>query len=64
MNKIWYLSPSCQSANIGVNGYGSEAEQMYLLAEAIVPHLDRAGVSFHVADTGGPAAWGCQRSLF
>ena len=62
MNKIWYLSPSCQSANIGVNGYGSEAEQMYLLAEAIVPHLDRAGVSFHVADRDLPIEARCKES--
>ncbi len=50
MNKIWYLSPSCQEANIGVGNYGSEKKQMNLLVEQIVPHLDRAGVSFHVAD--------------
>lgn len=50
MGKIWYLSPSNQSANIGVNGYGSEKEQMNLLVDAITPHLDRAGVSFHVGD--------------
>lgn len=50
MNKIWYLSPSCQEANIGVGNYGSEKKQMNLLVEQIVPHLDRAGISFHVAD--------------
>lgn len=50
MGNIWYLSPSNQSANIGIDGYGTEKEQMYLLADEIVPHLDRAGVSFHVAD--------------
>lgn len=50
MSKIWYLSPSNQSANIGVNGYGSEKEQMNLLVNEIVPHLDRAGISFHVGD--------------
>lgn len=50
MSNIWYLSPSRQGANIGVEGYGSEKEQMYLLADAITPHLDRAGVSFVVAD--------------
>ena len=50
MSNIWYLSPSNQSANIGIDGYGTEKEQMYRLVEEIVPHLDRAGVSFHVAD--------------
>lgn len=50
MEKIWYLSPSNQSANIGVGDYGSEKEQMNLLTDAIIPHLDRAGVSFHRAD--------------
>ena len=50
MSKIWYLSPSNQSANIGVEDYGSEKEQMNLLADEIIPHLDRAGVSFHRAD--------------
>lgn len=52
MGKIWYLSPSCQAANVGVNGYGSEMEQMYRLALAISPHLDHAGVSFVIADRG------------
>lgn len=50
MNNIWYLSPSCQGSNVGINGYGTEQEQMYLLADAIIPHLDRAGVSFVLAD--------------
>ena len=50
MSNIWYLSPSNQAANIGVNGYGSEKEQMNLLLDEIIPHLDRAGVSFHRAD--------------
>lgn len=50
MSKIWYLSPSNQAANIGVDDYGSEKKQMNLLVEEIVPHLDRAGVEFHVGD--------------
>lgn len=50
MGKVWYLSPSNQSANVGIENYGNEKEQMYLLADAITPHLDRAGVSFVVAD--------------
>lgn len=50
MGKIWYLSPSNQIANIGVGNYGSEKKQMNLLVDKITPHLDRAGVSFHVGD--------------
>ena len=50
MDKIWYFSPSCQAANMGVNGYGSEKSQMNLLLDEIIPHLDRAGVSFHRGD--------------
>lgn len=50
MDNIWYLSPSNQSANIGAENYGSEKEQMNLLVDCITPHLDRAGVSFHVGD--------------
>lgn len=50
MSKIWYLSPSNQSANVGVGNYGTEKEQMNLLTDAIIPHLDRAGVSFHRGD--------------
>ena len=50
MSRIWYLSPSNQSANIGAGSYGSEKKQMNLLVDKITPHLDRAGVSFHVGD--------------
>jgi len=50
MNRIWYLSPSNQGANLGVGSYGSEKEQMNLLTDEIIPHLDRAGVSFHRGD--------------
>lgn len=50
MNNIWYLSPSNQSGNVGINGYGTEQEQMYRLTDAITPHLDRCGVSYYVAD--------------
>lgn len=50
MSKIWYLSPSNQGANVGIGDYGTEQEQMYLLADAIIPHLDRAGVSFVLAE--------------
>ena len=35
---------------MGVGNYGSEKEQMNLLTDEIIPHLDRAGVSFHRAD--------------
>ena len=50
MGKIWYLSPSNQASNIGVSSYGSEKEQMNRLLDEIIPHLDRAGVSFHRGD--------------
>lgn len=50
MNRIWYLSPSNQGANIGIDGYGSERDQMYQLVLEITPHLDRAGVSFVVPE--------------
>ena len=56
MGKVWYLSPSNQVANIGVDGYGTEQDQMYLLADAIIPHLDRAGVSFVLADRNAALA--------
>lgn len=50
MSNIWYLSPSNQGANIGVDGYGNERDQMYLLMAEIAAHLDRAGVSFHIPE--------------
>lgn len=50
MGKIWYISPSNQGANLGVDGYGSERDQMYALTLEITPHLDRAGVSFVVPE--------------
>ena len=62
MSKIWYLSPSCQEGNLGVGEYGSEAAQMYLMMDEITPHLDRAGVSFHVADRNTPIAERCRES--
>lgn len=50
MSNIWYLSPSNQGSNLGFGSYGTEKEQMNLLLDDIIPHLDRAGVSFHRAD--------------
>ena len=50
MNTIWYLSPSNQRANMGIDGYGAERDQMYQLVLEITPHLDRAGVSFVVPE--------------
>ena len=50
MQNIWYISPSSQGANLGVEGYGSEQDQMYALALEIIPHLDRAGISFVVPE--------------
>lgn len=46
MAKLWYLSPSDQDRNIGINGYGSEMDQMNLLMDAVTPHLDRCGVRY------------------
>ena len=54
MGNIWYLSPSNQSANIGIGNYGTEREQMYLLMEEIAAHLDRAGVSFSIPERNVP----------
>ena len=62
MSKIWYISPSNQRANMGINSYGTEQEQMYLLAEEILPHLDRAGVSFVLADRDASLAQRVQES--
>ena len=62
MGKIWFLSPSNQGANVGINGYGTEQDQMYLLAEEIIPHLDRAGVSFVLADRDASLAQRVQAS--
>lgn len=50
MDQIWYLSPSRQTENMGINNYGTECAQMRLLTDAITPHLDRCGISFHVAN--------------
>lgn len=50
MNRIWYISPSNQGANMGIDDYGSERDQMYSLTLEITPHLDRAGVSFVVPE--------------
>lgn len=62
MSNIWYLSPSNQGNNIGVDGYGSERDQMYQLIYEITPHLDRAGVSFHVPDKAMQIAARCKES--
>lgn len=50
MGNLWYISPSNQQKNVGIGNYGTEAEQMYLLCDAITPHLDRCGIAFTVAD--------------
>lgn len=62
MRKIWYLSPSNQSGNIGINGYGNECDQMYRLVYEITPHLDRAGVSFCVPAMDVTVADRCRES--
>lgn len=50
MENLWYLSPSNQFENVGIGDYGTEADQMNLLTDAVVAHLDRHGVDFHRAD--------------
>lgn len=50
MADLWYLSPSSQYRNVGIGSYGTEKQQMNLLMDRIVEHLDRCGVSFHRAD--------------
>lgn len=50
MANLWYLSPSSQYGNRGIGNYGTEAEQMNLLMDKIVEHLDRHGVDFHRAE--------------
>ena len=62
MQKIWYLSPSNQGGNIGVDGYGNERDQMYRLVYEITAHLDRAGVSFRVPDKNVKVADRCRES--
>ena len=62
MNRIWYISPSNQGANLGVEDYGSEQDQMYALALEITPHLDRAGVSFVVPEKNATLAQRVQHS--
>lgn len=62
MSNIWYLSPSNQGSNLGINGYGSERDQMYQLIYEITPHLDRAGVSFHVPEKSMTLGSRCRES--
>lgn len=62
MSNIWYLSPSNQGSNVGVDGYGNERDQMYQLIWEITPHLDRAGVSFHVPEKTMKIAQRCAES--
>lgn len=62
MGTIWYLSPSNQSANIGVGDYGNERDQMYLLIHEVTPHLDRAGVNFYVPERTKSIADRCKES--
>ena len=50
----WYISPSDQYSNVGIGSYGTEKEQMNKLADAVIPHLDRCGVQFHLADPNVP----------
>lgn len=49
-NKFWYISPSNQDDNYGINGYGAESSQMYALAFEMTPHMERCGLDFIIAD--------------
>lgn len=62
MGTIWYLSPSNQSENIGVGGYGNERDQMYAMIHEITPHLDRAGVNFYIPERTKQIADRCRES--
>lgn len=62
MSNIWYLSPSNQGNNVGIDGYGSERDQMYQLVCEITPHLDRAGVSFVVPEKTATIIQRCRQS--
>ncbi len=48
MGKLWYLSPSDQTGNTGINVWHGGA-QMNALLDAITPHLARCGVRYHRA---------------
>lgn len=37
MKNLWYLSPSDQTDNTGINGYGTEEAQMNALLDVITP---------------------------
>lgn len=52
MADLWYLCPSSQYGNVGIGDYGTEADQMNLLMDRIVEHVERYGVDFHRADKG------------
>ena len=62
MSNFWYISPSNQSGNMGVCGYGNEQDQMYLLADLLIPHLDRCGVAFYLAPKGTSLGTRCRES--
>lgn len=62
MADLWYLSPSSQYGNVGIGDYGTEAEQMNLLMDRIVVHLDRHGVDFHRADKADSIEAKCAQS--
>lgn len=46
MGNLWYLSPTDQWRNTGVDDYGTEAERMNQLVDLIEPHLKRCGVNY------------------
>lgn len=44
VNEIVYVNPSHQHSNVGVNGYGIEADQCYIIAKRIVVLLKDTGI--------------------
>jgi len=45
-----YVSPSSQTANVGVGDYGTEADRMQELSDSLVPKLKAAGYTVYGGD--------------
>lgn len=52
-NEILYLNPSRQHDNLGVNGYGTEADNMMKVAKVVKGKLDTKGILKRVVLTEG-----------
>ena len=53
LNEILYLNPSRQPNNIGVNGYGTEADNMMIVAKRVKGKLDMSGIIKKIVLTEG-----------